>query len=363
MSELMLRRTRGQLLTVTAILVGIGIVMVYSASALYAYDVQHDAAYFLKRHLCYLALGIVGMLGAMSIRYQRLQRWAKPLLLGSLVLLVAVLVIGSQIGGARRWFRVGSFSFQPSEVAQVTLLLYLADVLSRKQGEIRTFWGGFVPPLVVIGLTALLVLLQPDLGTAVSILASAAGLFVVAKVRWTYLASLGLAAVPALIGLIAMAPYRLRRITAFLDPWADPQGVGYQIVQSFLALGCGGVFGVGLGRSAQKLFYLPGAYADFIFSIIGEELGFIGTTVVLALFAAFLLLGLKIARQTSDLFGKLLATGIVLMISFEAMVNIGVATGALPTKGLPLPLISYGGTSLIMALVAVGLLLNVARSR
>ena len=358
-----LRRTRVALVAVTATMVAIGVVMIYSASALYAQETYHDAAYFLKRHLLYLLLGLTGAVWLMRGRYQRLQRWSKPLVLLSFFLLIAVLVpgLGHATGGARRWFRLGPLSVQPSQFAQCIAVLYLADALSRKQAAIESFWEAVAPICGVVGALCLLIVVQPDLGTVIAIGAVTCFLFFVAKVRWQQLMSLGLASLPAGYMLLWHVPYRRKRILAFLNPWEDSRGTGFQLVQSFLALGSGGLLGVGLGRSTQKLFYLPGAHTDFIFAIIGEELGFIGAAVVVLLCFLFVVLGMKIALHAPDLFGKLLAAGLTSLIGIEALINLGVSMGAWPTKGLPLPFISYGGSALAMNLIAVGLLLNIAK--
>ncbi|MBI4355146.1 MAG: putative lipid II flippase FtsW [Candidatus Omnitrophica bacterium] len=348
---------------VTATLLAIGLVMIYSASALYADELYGDSTYFLKRHLAYLMMGVALGGLVMAKPYRTLQPYSKHLVLASIVMLVLVLIpgIGTVAGGARRWFRLGQISLQPSELAQFALLVYLADVLSRKQAAMHSLVHGFLPPMAVVGLLSLLVLVQPDLGTAFSFMAVAVCLFIIAKIRWSYLASMGLASLPALWMLIWHVEYRRRRFLAFLDPWADPRGTGFQIVQSYLALGSGGLVGVGLGRSVQKLFYLPGAHTDFIFAVLGEELGLLGTLSVVGLFILFILLGLRVAIQTHDLFGKLIAGGVTVMVGLEALINLCVVTGLIPTKGLPLPFISYGGSSFMMTLVGVGLLLNVAR--
>ncbi len=358
-----LRRTRVALVAVTSTMVAIGVVMIYSASALYAQETYHDAAYFLKRHLLYLVLGVAGAIWMMRGRYHTLQRWTKPLVLLCVFLLLAVLVpgIGHAAGGARRWFRLGPLSVQPSQFAQCVAVLYLADALSRKQAAIDSFWEAVAPICAVIGALCLLIVVQPDLGTVIAIGAVTCCLFFAAKVRWQQLLSLGLATMPAGYMLLWRVPYRRRRILAFLNPWEDARGTGFQLVQSFLALGSGGVLGVGLGRSTQKLFYLPGAHTDFIFAIIGEELGFLGAAAVVILCLLFVILGMKIALHAPDLFGKFLAAGITSLIGIEALINLGVSMGAWPTKGLPLPFISYGGSALAMNLVAVGVLLNIAK--
>lgn len=358
-----MRKLRTQLFIVTVILIAFGVVMVYSASAIYAYEYLKDSAYFLKRHLIYLFLGALAALWIMSVDYDTIKKYIKPVLVISFVLLILVLIpgIGREIGGARRWFRFSVFSFQPSQIAKLTLILYIADVLSRKQSEIKSFFHGFMPPMIILGLSVGTILLQPDLGTAVAIAIVVYVMLFVAGIRLFHLVPLLVSSLPMLAVIILTKPYRIKRILAFLNPWEDPRGIGFQIIQSYVALGSGGLFGVGLGQSRQKLFYLPGAHTDFIFSIIGEELGLIGTASIVILFMVFIWLGIKIAKRSRDMFGHLAALGIVIMIGLEAVINIGVATGSIPTKGLPLPFISYGGSSLIFDMMGVALLLNIAK--
>lgn len=360
----MIRQARINIFTVTVLLVCVGIVMIYSASSIYAWERYKDSFFFLKRHLSFLAIGIVLMFLAMSLDYHKLSRYAKPLLFVSLILLVLVLVpgVGREVSGARRWFRFKFISFQPSELANLAVIIYVADFISRKGEKIRDFVKGFLPPVAVLGFTCLLILLQPDLGTTLAIGSVVFLMLFVAGTRVSYLASVILGSLPALYVLIFRVPYRRARILAFLNPWADPRGTGFQIIQSQIALGSGGLFGVGLGHSRQKLFYLPAGHTDFIFSIIGEELGLIGTIGVVILFLIFILQGLKIIKYAPDKFSYFLALGLVLMIALKAVINIGVSCGILPTKGLPLPFISYGGSSFIFDLVSVGILINIART-
>lgn len=346
---------------IITILICIGVIMVYSSSAIFAYERYNDSTYFLKRHFVYLITGVILALFMMLFDYRKLKNYAKPLIIFSVLLLIVILLKGREIGGAKRWFRVGQFSFQPSELAKISLIIYLADVLSRKQVRIKNFIEGFLPPAMVAGVLITFILLQPDLGTSIAIAVITAILFFVAGIRLRYLLISVLGLLPILYVAIFSAPYRRRRMLAFLDPWKDPRGVGFQVIQSFLALGSGGLFGVGLGQSGQKLFYLPESHTDFIISIIGEELGLIGTASVLILFFLFLWQGMKIAFNCPDLFGKFLSLGIVSMITLEALINIGAGTGAIPTKGLPLPFISYGGTSLMFHIASVGILLNIAK--
>ncbi len=360
-----MRHIRISLVMVTFILLAIGVVMIYSASSIYAWERLGSSAYFLKRHLIYLALGLMATLFSMSIDYRLLKKFAKPLLLFSFFLLVLVLLpgVGREIAGAKRWFRILSFSFQPSELAKLSVLIYMAEYLSRKEDNIRDFYRGFMPAVTVLAAFSLLILLQPDLGTAVSIVVVVLMMLFVCGVRLTHLGLVFLLAIPAFYILILSAPYRRVRIAAFLNPWADPKGSGFQIIQSQVALASGGIFGVGLGKSLQKLFYLPAAHTDFIFSIIAEELGLLGAAGVIVLFIIFILQAARIAKNSIDAFGYYLSVGIAAMIGFEVVVNIGVSLGNLPTKGLPLPFISYGGSSLIFDMLSVGLLLNVSRTR
>jgi cell division protein FtsW len=278
-------------------------------------------------------------------------------------LLVLVLIpgVGREVSGARRWFRFKFISFQPSELMNLAMIIYVADFIARKGSLIKSFIRGFLPPVCALGCCALLVLVQPDLGTTIAISLVVFIMLFIAGTRIEYLLSLFLMALPALYFLIFSVPYRRARILAFLNPWLDPRGSGFQIIQSQVALGSGGIFGVGLGHSRQKLFFLPAAHTDFIFSIIGEELGLLGTLAVIMLFMIFIQQGVRIIRNAPDRFGYFLALGLVLMIVIKAVINIGVSCGVLPTKGLPLPFISYGGSSFIFDMVSVGILINIAR--
>lgn len=300
----------------------------------------------------------------MVVDYRKLRKIARPLLVISLVLLVLVLIpgVGREVSGARRWFRFKLLSFQPSELANLAIIIYIADFISRKGNLIKTFLKGFLPPMCFLGLTAVLILMQPDLGTTLALGFVVLIMLFVAGVRPAYILSLILGSLPLLYVLIFSVPYRRARVLAFINPWLDPRGSGFQIIQSQIALGSGGIFGVGLGHSNQKLFYLPAAHTDFIFSIIGEELGLLGTIGVIVLFIIFIQQGIKIIKNAPDRFGYFLSLGLVLMVSFRAIINIGVSCGLLPTKGLPLPFISYGGSSFIFDMVSVGILVNIART-
>ncbi|MBW2552644.1 MAG: putative lipid II flippase FtsW [Deltaproteobacteria bacterium] len=340
----------------------IGIVMVYSSSSISASNRFGDSTYFLKRQLYFAAIGFLLMLLAMKIRYQILTRLVYPILITSLLLLIFVLIpgIGTTIGGSMRWFRFGPLSFQPSEFAKLALIIFLAYSLSNKEKKIKSFSIGFLPHMIVTLFMFALVLLQPDFGTAVILLLLFFVLVFAAGSRVRYLAYFaGIASVGCYF-LISSVGYRLDRITSFLNPWEDPTSTGFQIIQSFLAFGSGGLWGTGLGNGKQKLFYLPEPHTDFIFSIIGEELGFIGVLLLIILFIFLAYCGIRICLKAPDLFGTYLALGITSLIVLHAVINLGVVMGLLPTKGSTLPFISYGGTSLVINFIGVGILLNIS---
>ena len=355
------KQLRQMLLVILLGLLGIGIVTVYSASAMMSEVNYGGSLRFVEHHLISIVCGVMAGVLCLFIPYDLFRRSARWMFLVSALLLLMVFFVGHEAGGARRWFQIGRFSIQPSEFAQLSLVIYLSDLLSRRTGHLQKFWSGLTPPLVATGLMAGLVLIQPDLGTAIAMGSVALLLLSIGKARGKHLALIMVLAVVVLGVLVAGAEYRRRRIFAYLDPWQDPRGIGYQIIQSYLAMASGGLFGRGLGASLQKLFYLPSAHTDFIFAIIGEELGLIGTTGVLALFGVFLACGFRIAVSARDLFSKYLVCGLVGMIGLEAMVNIAVVTGLLPTKGLPLPFISYGGSAMVMNLIACALIFQASR--
>jgi cell division protein FtsW len=344
-------------------LVSVGVVMVYSASAIIAADRFGDPLFFLKKQLFWALLGMGTLWAVMRVDYRRLEKLVVPLLVLSFVLLVLVLVppFGQAINGTRRWFRAGPLSFQPVELAKLALVLYLAAFLARKQELVQSFSKGLLPLLVVAGLMAGLTILQPDLGNSLALVMLTLGLAYLAGARLSHMLAIGACALPVVAALIAWKPYRWRRMLAFVNPWDDPQGSGFQIIQSFLALGSGGWLGRGLGESKQKLFYLPEPYTDFVFAIIGEELGWIGATLVIALFALLVWRGLRVGLRAPDPFGSYLALGLTLMLATQTLVNLGVVMGALPTKGLPLPFISFGGSALVTTMLAAGVLLNISQ--
>lgn len=360
MTERALRRF---LLCVIVTLLSVGGVAVYSATVVTAHEVYGRSLHFVANHVAAIGLGLSLGIGCLALPSSTLRQSAKWALLLSLVGLTLVVVVGPEIGGAQRWFRIGHLSIQPSEFAQLALILYLADFLARKQILVQEFREGFAPPMLATGMMAALVLAQPDLGTAIVMGAVAVLMLVVAKARWRHVGiALAICAV-VLAVLIGGEEYRRRRILAFLNPWQDPQGVGFQIVQSYVALASGGLLGRGIGGSMQKLFYLPGAHTDFIFAIVGEELGLVGTTALLGLFALFVTCGLRMALDVTDPFRKYLICGCVGLIGLEAIVHMAVVTGLLPTKGLPLPLVSYGGTSMVSNLIACAWIFHASRQR
>jgi cell division protein FtsW len=353
------------LLWITAALALVGLVMVFSASAVVAGSRFHDYIYFLKRQLAWLSFGFLLLYLASRVDYTVWRRMALPILIVSTALLIMVLIpgVGAVAKGARRWLRFGPVSIQPAEMIKVVVVLYLAAYLTRKEERVTEFLSGFLPPLVVVGVLAGLVLLQPDLGTVVVVGLVALSMLYLAGARLTHLFGIALLALPAVAVLIWRSPYRLQRLMTFLDPWKDPTGAGFQVNQSFLAFGSGGLLGVGLGESKQKLFFLPEAHTDFVLALVGEELGLVGACAIMILYAVFVLKGLQIAGRAREPFGRHLAHGITLLIGLQALINAGVVTGMLPTKGLTLPLVSYGGSSLMVSLLAVGILLAISRDR
>lgn len=345
------------------VLLSIGIVMIYSTSAIFAQEKYGDSYYYLKRQAIWIALGLAAFACAVNTDYHSLREHSLTLFLLSIALCAMVFVpgIGRTAGGATRWLWLGGMSIQPSEIAKFALILYLADVLARKQRQIERFWRSIALPLVLSGVLLGLVILQPDLGTTILLALLVVIILFVAGVRLRLLLPLALAALPALYVLIFSSAYRRKRIVAFLNPWADPEGTGFQIIQSFIALGSGGITGLGLAQSRQKFYYLPAAHTDFIFSIIGEETGLFGAGLIVLLFATILVLGMRICWKAPDLYGHLLGLGIVSVISLQALINIAVVTGTLPTKGLPLPFISFGGSSMVLNLFAIGVLMNIGK--
>ncbi|MCL5075650.1 MAG: putative lipid II flippase FtsW [Chloroflexi bacterium] len=355
------------LLGVVAALLVISVNMVYSASFVIAHNspLYNSDTWFLTRQLLWAGIGSVGLLAMMQIDYHWWRRFTVPLTGIILVLLIVILLtrLGHAAYGAQRWLKLGPLSVQPSELAKLILIMYFADWLSRRRDRMADFSYSSLPFAVTLGTVAGLVLLQPDLGTSFLIVIIGLAMFFIAGADLRYFAA-GLAlGAAALVPLIALAGYRFRRIVAFLDPQSDPLGVGWHIIQTNIALGSGGLLGLGLGASRQKFYYLPSAHTDSIFAIIGEELGLIGTLTVLALFVLLAYRGYKIILQAPDAFGKLLASGITCWLTFQALLNIAVVTSTIPFTGITLPFVSFGGSSLVVSMAAVGLLLNISKHR
>ncbi len=358
-----LRRTdtdRFLILSALALVV-MGVVMVYSTSCIVAMNRFGDEFFFMKKHLVYVFTGFILFLVASRIPYTMYKRLVYPLLILSAALLVLIYVpgFGFKAGGARRWVHLGPLAFQPSEPAKLAVVVFLAYALSSKAEKIKDFYFGFLPNIIIPGVIIALVLREPDLGTSLTLSALVFIMCFAGGVRLRYLLGIVVPLAPLVYIVITRYAYMARRIMIFMDPWKDAQGAGFQMVQSFLAFGSGGVTGVGLGEGMQKLFYLPEAHTDFILSVIGEELGLIGVGLVIVFYIVFLVSGVKIALKARDLFGTYLALGLTVMVAMQAAVNMAVVMGLLPPKGLTLPFISYGGTSLVINMIAVGMLLNI----
>lgn len=351
------------LLIVTFALLAVGLTMVYSASAIWSEYKFDDSFFFAKRQMLFAIVGIAAMFFIMNVDYWTWRTWSKVLLIFCFVLLLLVLIpgIGTVRNGSRSWIGVGAFSIQPSEFMKLAMIAFLAKFLSEKQKVITSFKDGLIPSLALVFTAFGLIMLQPDFGTGMVMVCTCIVMIFVSGAKISHFAFLGLLGVGGIVGLIASAPYRMKRITSFLDPWQDPLGSGFQMIQSLYAIGPGGLFGLGLGESRQKFFYLPEPQTDFIFAIIAEELGFIGGTFVLILFSLLLWRGMRIAFGAPDLYGSLLATGIIAMVAIQVMINIGVVTGLMPVTGITLPFLSYGGSSLTLMLMAIGVLLNISR--
>ncbi|NLU47795.1 MAG: putative lipid II flippase FtsW [Syntrophomonadaceae bacterium] len=346
----------------TLLLIGIGLVMVFSSSAVTA-NLRYDDPYlFFKRQLLFAFIGLICMLVVMKINYLRIKDLAIPLMVVALLCLILVVTpLGIVTKGSSRWLGVGILQFTPSELAKLAIVLFLAKTMAVNIDYIKSFTKGILPFLILTALVCGLIMLQPDLGTAFAIAGTAFFMLLAAGAQASHLGLIAVSGAGLVAAAIAVAPYRMERFIAFLNPWKYPTDEGFQTIQSLYALGSGGLFGMGLGRSRQKFFYLPEQHTDFIFAILGEELGFLGAFLVICLFVLFAWRGFRIAINAPDTFGSLLATGLTVMVVFQAAINIGVVSGALPVTGITLPFISYGGSSLLFTMIGVGLLLNISR--
>lgn len=357
-----IRRIDPFLLLTTLTLVGFGIIMVYSASFVVAGQRFGDPYHFLKKQAIAAFLGILLMFLVSKMDYHRWRVLAIPILLLSVALLVALLLpwFRQVIGGSARWLRLWFFSFQPAELAKLALVIYMARSLAKKEYRMDSFLHGFLPPVVVFLVFFALVLKQPDFGSGLVFGMIVFSLLFIGGTRMRFLLVTALAALPLLYIVLTRASYRIKRWEVFWDPWSDPENAGFQLIQSFLAFGAGKLFGVGLGEGKQKLFYLPEIHTDFILSVVGEELGFIGVMAIVTLFVLVVFRAFRTSLRAPDLFGTYLAVGISVLLAVQILINMGVALGLLPTKGSTLPFISYGGTSLVVNLLAVGILLNIS---
>jgi len=349
------------ILIVALALTALGVVMVYSATNVLALEQHGDSYYFLRREFVYLALGLVAMAICAKLDYHLYEKYHWWILSASIVLLLLVFVpgIGYTAQGARRWINLRFFRLQPSELAKLVIVLYVSGCLVRRNRSVHKFTSGYLPPVTIVAVVTSLVLAERDLGFPAVMGVTAAAVLFIGGAKLVYLMLSGLAAGPLFTLLVLLDEERRRRILAFLDPWGCLQHDGWQLAQALVAFGTGGTWGRGIGRSVQKLYYLPAAHTDFIFAIIGEELGMIGTWSVVALFVIYAVVGMRIAANAADLYGTLVAFGLTAMISFQAALNMAVATGLVPTKGLPLPFVSYGGNSLIVSLAATGIIINI----
>ena len=350
------------LFTATLLLVCVSVVMVYSASAVIALERFQQPYLFLTKQALWSVLGLAVLGVAMRVDYRTYRNEAFIWCLLALVLLMLVAVLFSApVNGTRRWFGVGGFGIQPSELAKVACVFFTALMLERRMHRIDDLSYSLLPIGLIIGLVVALILLQPDFGTSMSLALVVAVMVFAAGLHYRYFVGLALVALPAIYLVLVAAPYRRRRLLAFWDPWADPLGDGFQIIQSLVAVGTGGVFGRGLMGGVQKLFYLPEPHTDFIYAVIGEELGLIGATAILLCFCVIAWRGLRISARAEDTFGAFVALGLTTMIVAQALVNISVVLGLIPTKGIPLPLVSFGGSSLLINLLGVGVLLNISQ--
>ena len=352
------------LLYILFALILFGLVMIASAGIAYSKARFSDPYYFFKHQLIYGVLpGLLVLYSVQKIHYSFWRKISLPLFIGALAFLVLVFIpgIGSRVYGASRWIYLGSFSFQPSEMMKLAIILYLSAWLEKREHKIKDFYDGLMPFVFVIGIVSFLLIKQPDMGTLGVTILIAMSIYFISGARMSHIASMGIFGLAALYILVRLESYRMNRLLVFMHPELDPRGIGYQINQALLAIGSGGIFGVGLGHSMQKFNYLPEPVGDSIFAIIGEELGLVGGSVLVILFLSFAMRGLRIAKNAPDRFSKLVAVGIVSWVTSQAFINIAAISGLIPLTGVPLPFISYGGTSLIFLMVAAGILLNISK--
>ena len=351
------------LLITIILLLGIGLVMLLSASSPSALADTGDSYYYFKRQLIFAILGVVAMFAISKIDYRFYQKFYIHSYVISIILLVAVLLVGREINGAQRWiYLTETFSFQPSEMVKFLIIVFYAGILVKNRDDLPKFKNGFLKHFLWVLPIIGLLLLQPHFSASVVILGIVVVMMLVAGCKFRHFLTAGSILIPIVIVLVVLEPYRLQRVLTFLDPWQDATGDGWQVIQSLYAIGSGGLFGVGLGDSTQKYLYIPEPHNDFIFSIIGEELGFLGCVLIILLFAVFIWRGILIAMKSPDMFGSLMAIGITALIAIQVIINIAVVTSSMPATGMPLPFFSYGGTALFIILCEMGVLLNISRA-
>ena len=338
-----------------------GLLMIYESSSIYAFKSTGDAGYFFKKQLFFFIIGLIFFLATLLVDLELLKRYNKEFLLLAIILLVVVLIFGKKVGGARRWLHLGGFSLQPSEILKVAFLLYCADYYRRKRKLLKNIRLGLFPLGVVLGFICLLLLIQPDLGTAAFWVLWCICFLFLFKAKKRHLVTIILVGIVASVFLVKLYPYRTRRITAYVNPFSDPKGSGFQLIQSQIAYGAGGIWGVGLGEGRQKLSFLPAAHTDFVFSIVAEEFGILGSLGLLGLFFLLFHKMFIIAKDARDDFRIAIMWGIIFIFFLEVVINIGVSCGLFPTKGLPLPFMSYGGSNLVVHYVLLGLFFNASR--
>src|SRR3990167_882090 len=347
-------------ISIVLALIAVGLIFIYSASSVFALERFGSSSYFVKKQLIGVGLGCLFGLLAVMAPYNLIKRFSIVFFLASLILTALTLVpgLGIKIHGSSRWLRLPGLSFQPSELLKIGLILYVAHFLSRKKNTVSSFVKTYLPLIFMVGAALLILLIQPDFGLAVTLAVTVFSLLFIASFHQQYLFWSMLSLLPAAVILIAFKPYRLRRIMTFVNPWDDPQGAGFQIIQSLIAVGSGGYCGNGISCSKQKFFYLPMQHTDFIFSIIAEEVGFIGCAVIIGMFLSFVYFGIRIALRLKDDFATLASLGFIILISLQATINLAVTTGLLPTKGIGLPFLSYGSSSILCLLIMIGLIIN-----
>ena len=335
--------------------------MIYSSSNIWAEYKYNDTFKYVKNQGLFLLIGLYALYYISKINYRKYFEYSNKIFLVCLVLMILVLFIGKERNGSKSWFGIGSFGIQPSEFMKLSMIIFTSKYLCNNKKNISNIKKGIIPILLVTMIIFILVMLQPDFGTGVILMMGVIGLLFVGGVDVKFFLKIGLVGIFGIVGLIIAAPYRLKRILSFLNPWSDPLGSGFQIIQSLYAIGPGGLFGFGFGKSRQKHFYLPEPQTDFIFSIISEEFGFMGVIIVSSLFCYIIYQCFKIALECNDLFGKYLSFGIAFMVSFQAILNLSVVIGLIPVTGVTLPFLSYGGSSLLITLIEMGIILNISR--